>query len=185
MSVRGRTMTSEELFRLPGGRGHRYELVKGELRQMTPAGFDHGVVIMNLAAPMSQFVRRQNLGVVCGAETGFKIERDPDTVRAPDIAFVRRDRLPTSGRPTGFWDGAPDLAVEVLSPSDTGLEVEEKVRSWLAAGASAVWVVSPKNRTVTIHRAGTAPRTLSEPESLDGEDVVPGFRMRVADIFAS
>ena len=185
MSVRGRTMTSDELFRLPRGRGYRYELVKGELRQMTPAGFDHGVVIMNLAIPLGQHVKSRDLGVVCGAETGFKLERDPDTVRAPDIAFVRRDRLPASGRPTGFWEGAPDLAVEVLSPSDTALEVEEKVRSWLAAGASAVWVVNPKNRTVTIHGSGTASRPLSGRDSLDGEDVVPGFWLQVGDIFAS
>ncbi len=185
MSVRGRMMTSDELFRLPRGRGYRYELVKGELRQMTPAGFDHGVVIMNLAAPLSQFVRRQNLGVVCGAETGFKLERDPDTVRAPDMAFVRRDRLPTSGRPIGFWEGAPDLAVEVLSPGDSVVEVEQNVSSWLTAGATAVWVVNPKNRTVTISRLGTAPRTLSERDSFDGEDVVPGFRLQVGDIFAS
>jgi Uma2 family endonuclease len=152
---------------------------------MTPAGFDHGVVAMNLGAPLGQHVRAHRLGVVCGAETGFVLARDPDTVLAPDLAVVRQERLPQSGRPTTFWNGAPDLAVEVLSPSDTIFAVEEKVAAWLAAGTSLVWVVNPRSRAVTVHRPGRPPRTLLESETLDGEDVVPGFRLPVAEIFAA
>ena len=139
---------------------------------------------MNLATPLAQHVKMHGLGVVCGAETGFRLASDPDTVLAPDIGFVRRDRLPASGLPAGYWPGAPDLAVEVLSPGDTIFEVDEKVATWLAAGAAAVWVVNPKRRTVTTHRAGAAPLTLSEDETLAGDDVVAGFRLPVTEIFA-
>jgi Uma2 family endonuclease len=184
MAVTHRTVTADELFRLPED-GYRYELVRGELRKMTPAGFDHGAIVMNLAAPLGQHVKSHGLGVVCGAETGFRIASDPDTVLAPDIGFVRRERIPASGRPSGFWPGAPDLAVEVLSPSDTVFAVDEKVTAWLTAGAAAVWILNPQRRNITIHRAAGQPRVLSEQETLDGEDVIPGFRLRVAEVFAS
>ena len=183
MSTTTQVMTAEELLKLPRGQ-FRYELVKGELIKMPPAGFDHGVVIMNLGAPLTQHVKTNQLGVVCGAETGFVIERDPDTVRAPDIAFVRRERLPQTGRPKAFWPGAPDLAVEVVSPGDTFEEVEEKVAEWLSAGARLVWVVNPKRRTVTVYRSLTEAAILTENDELDGQEIVPGFRCRVAELFA-
>jgi Uma2 family endonuclease len=183
MPVATRVMTADELFRLPDD-GYPCELVKGVLRKKTPAGFDHGAIIMNLSVPLAQHVRSHNLGVVCGAETGFRLASDPDTVRAPDIAFVRRDRLPASGRPTGFWPGAPDLAVEVLSPSDTVFDVDEKVAAWLAAGAAAVWIVNPRRQTVTIQRSAGAARTFSDQDTLDGEDIVSEFRLPIAEIFA-
>src|SRR6266566_1264489 len=181
MRLTDRQVTADELFRMPDD-GFRYELVKGELRKMTPSGFEHGGLIINLAAPLAQHVKARRLGLVVGAETGFKIGRDPDTVLAPDIAFVSRNRMPSSGPPKGFWEGAPDLAVGVLSPSDTVFEVDEKLTAWLEAGAVAVWIVNPKRRTVTIHRAGAPPRTLSENESLTGEDVVAGFSLPVGEI---
>ena len=131
----GRTVTADELFRMPED-GYRYALVRGGLLRMTPAGFDHGAVIMNLAVPLGQHVKTGRLGVVCGAETGFVLERRPDTVLAPDIAFVRRERIPAAGRPRTFWDGPPDLAVEVRSPGDTRKEVAEKVAAWLASGTA-------------------------------------------------
>ena len=179
----GRAITADEVFLLPDD-GYRYELVKGEVRKMTPEGFGHGVIVANLTAPLLQHVKSHGLGVVCGAETGFKLASDPDTVRAPDIAFVRRERIRASGRPTGFWPGPPDLAVEVLSPSDTISEVDETMAAWLSAGAAAVWVVNPQHRTVTIHRTGSAARTLSEAEALDAGDIVPGFRLPVGELFA-
>jgi Uma2 family endonuclease len=182
MSTTTQLMTAEELLRLPRGR-LRYELVKGELRTMSPAGFDHGVIIMNLASPLDQYVKAHNLGFVCGAETGFKIASDPDTVRAPDIAFVRRERIPSTGRPKAYWPGAPDLAVEVTSPGDTFEEVEEKVAEWLTAGARAVWVVNPKRRTVTVYSSPSEAAILTENDELDGQPVVPGFRCRVSEIF--
>ena len=183
MSVTTRKMTAEELFHMPHG-NFRYELVKGELRKMSPSGSRHGAVVVNLTILLGQHVKAKNLGVVLGAETGFQISSEPDTVRAPDVAFVRRGRIGPAGIPGKFWPGAPDLAVEVLSPSDTAYTVEEKVDDWLAAGTGAVWVANPRRRTVTIHRSKTPPKNLSEEDVLDGQDLVPGFRCKVAEIFA-
>jgi Uma2 family endonuclease len=175
-------MTAEELSKLPAD-GFRYELVEGELRQMSPAGHDHGRIAMELAAPLGSFVKGKGLGRVYAAETGFKLKSNPDTVRAPDIAFVRLERVREAGRSQGFWQGAPDLAVEVVSPSETFAEVEEKVQSWLMAGTRLVWVVSPKLFTVTVYRSLSGPVTLTERDTLDGEDVVPGFRYPIAELF--
>jgi Uma2 family endonuclease len=182
MSTTTHTMTAEELLKLPRG-GFRYELVKGELITMSPAGSEHGAVIMNLAVPLGQYIKANKLGIAFGAETGFKLATNPDTVRAPDISFVRSERIPATGIPKSYWPGAPDLAVEVLSPGDTIAEVEEKIAEWLDAGASAVWVVSPKLRTITLYRALTDVVTLTEKDELSGQDVVPGFRCQVAEIF--
>jgi Uma2 family endonuclease len=128
--------------------------------------------------------RAHALGVVCGAETGFILASDPDTVMAPDVAYVRRERIPSSGRPRGFWRGAADLAVEVLSPADTPRQVEDKARAWIEAGARLVVLVDPRSRTVTLRRPNGPSSALSESGVLEGEDVVPGFRLAVADIFA-
>jgi Uma2 family endonuclease len=182
MSATTQPMTAEELLSMPRGK-FRYELVKGELRKMSPSGSEHGVVIMNLAAPLAQHVKANKLGLVFGAETGFKIARNPDTVLAPDIAFVRLERIPESGIPKAFWPGAPDLAVEVVSPGDTLVEVDEKVEEWLKAGASAVWVVNPKQRAVTVYRSLKSAEKFMDQDELDGQDVVPGFRCCVAEIF--
>ena len=182
MSTTTQLMTADELLKLPRGR-FRYELVKGELKTMAPAGEEHGVVIMNLAVPLGQHVKANNLGVVFGAETGFKLASNPDTVRAPDIAFITRERIEREGISKGYGVGAPDLAVEVLSPSDRDVDVKTKVAEWLASGARIVWVVSPKRRTVTVHRALKDIKVLAAQDELDGEDVVPGFRYRVAEIF--
>jgi len=175
--------TADELLSMPDD-GYRYELVKGELIRMAPPpGSEHGEVTMNLAGPLYQHVKSNNLGVVYAAETGFKLESNPDTVRAPDIAFVRRERVQDTGRLSGYVSGAPDLAVEVLSPSDRTIKVEEKIAAWLEAGARMVWVASSKLRTVTVYRSLTDITVLTEQDMLDGGDVVPGFRIAVADIF--
>jgi len=174
--------TASELFAMPDD-GFRYELVKGELRQMSPSGWEHGVVVVNVTLLLGQYVKTNNLGLCVGAETGFKIASDPDTVRAPDLAFVRRERIPEGGVPKKFWQGAPDLAVEVVSPGDTRAEVEEKVGDWLDAGARAVWVVNPRRRRVSVYRPGTDVVRLSEGDELDGGEVVPGFRCKVSEIF--
>lgn len=175
-------MTADELLAVPDD-GYRYELVKGELIKMAPTGHKHGIVTMHLAGPLHQYVKDSNLGEVYGAESGFVVFQNPDTVRAPDVAFVRRERIESAGEVKSYWIGAPDLAVEVVSPGDTVGEVEEKVAEWLAGGARMVWVVSPKLHTVTVYRSLTAIVTLTEKDKLDGADVVPGFQMNVAEIF--
>jgi len=174
-------MTAEELIKLPRG-NCRYELVKGELLTMSPAGARHGAVIINLTLPLAHHVKTHNLGVVFGAETGFTVERNPDTVLAPDIAFVRRSRIAKLGE--GYWEGAPDLAVEVASPSDSKSKIEKKVRCWLEGGASAVWIVNPKSRTVSVHGMNIEAMLLCEGDELCGGDIVSGFRFPVSEIFS-
>jgi Uma2 family endonuclease len=182
MTTTHKPMTAEDLWNRPDD-GNRSELVRGELRTMAPAGSEHGATIMILAAPLAQHVRSRRLGVVFGAETGFTIAHDPDTVRAPDIAFVSQSRIPSSGIPKKFFPGAPDLAVEVVSPGDTFEEVHDKVADWLAAGTRIVWVVNPKHRTVTVYKPGPQVQVLAEKDQLTGEDVVPGFACGVGEVF--
>jgi Uma2 family endonuclease len=184
MSTTSQLMTAEELLRLPRGQ-FRYELIEGELRQMSPAGYEHGKIAMRLGAALYQYVEEQQLGDVCTAETGFQLKSDPDTVRAPDVAFINRTRIAEVGDVRGYGHGAPDLAVEVVGPNDKVSEVEEKVAEWLAAGVKMVWVVSPKLHTLTVYRSRTDITTLTENDTLNGEQVVPGFQYPVARLFAS
>ena len=177
-------VTAEQLLRMPDD-GYRYELVAGELRKMVPASWKHGAIGGQLHGWLAQHIQQQKLGRIFSADTGFLIARDPDTVRAPDIAFIHKAHLPAAEPEEAFWPGAPDLAVEVVSPGDTMGEVDDKVRMWLDAGAAMVWVVNPKWRNVTVYCSTTDIRTLTENDQLDGQDVVPGFRCRVGDIFVN
>lgn len=182
MSTRTRNITAEELLRMPED-GRRYELVRGELRTMTPAGHPHGRVAMRIAWPLAQHVEERGLGTVYAAETGFLLAKDPDTVRAPDAAFVRCERVEATSEVEGYWPGAPDLAVEVDSPGDAYAEVEGNVAEWLRSGARMVIVVDPSNRTVKIHRSLTDVAVLTEDDEIDGADVVPEWRLRVRRLF--
>ena len=149
---------------------------------MSPAGSKHGAIALRIGSILLDFVKPRGLGVVMGAETGFQISHDPDTVRAPDAAFVRADRV-CGGLPAGFFPGAPDLAVEVLSPGDRASEVIAKVENWLSAGCQAVWVVDPKTRTITVYRGSRLSAIFDPADTLDGGDVLPGFRTPVAEVF--
>jgi Uma2 family endonuclease len=182
MAVTGRRMTAEELWRLPDD-GLRHELVYGELRTMSPAGGEHGHVASNVHGSLFVHLRRRRLGRLFAAETGFLLARDPDLVRAPDVAFVRRERAEPAGRVRGYWPGAPDLAVEVVSPNDRPAEVAEKVQTWLAYGTLMVLVVYPDERRVQVHVPDRPPRELEETDVLDGGDVVPGWKVPVRAFF--
>lgn len=171
--------TAEQLLR--AGDIGRCELVRGKLVMMVPAGGEHGDIAYELGYRLGEYVRPRKLGKILAAETGFLISRRPDTVRAPDVAFVRAGRLTIS---RGYIPGAPDLAVEVLSPDDRPGYVREKVAEWLEAGTRAVWVVDPRARTVAVHEAGRKPRVLAESQVLPGGDVLPGFELPVREIFA-
>src|SRR6185312_13736217 len=140
-------VTADELLAMPTGMGKRYELVAGELRVMSPAGWRHGKITSRLNSWLHSYVEQQGLGIVFGAETGFRLASDPDTVRAPDISFVAKRNIPEQEPKDGFWPGAPDLAVEVLSPGDRTGEVDEEIEAWLAAGCTAVWIINPKLKT--------------------------------------
>ena len=183
MTTQTRPITADDLLRMPDD-GFRYELVEGNLREMAPAGHQHGRIAINVSMPLAQHVKANNLGVVYAAETGFKLASNPDTVRAPDVAFVRRERVESVGDSEGFWPGAPDLAVEVVSPGDSYTDVEEKVFDWLDAGTRLVIVANPRKRLVTVYRSLTEVVVLTEADVLDGGDVVPGFTMPVKDIFS-
>lgn len=176
-------VTADELLHMPDT-GVRYELVQGEVRHMSPAGFHHGRLIMNIATPLDQHVRSQQLGVVCAAETGFLLATDPDTVRAADVAFIRQARLDLATEPEGYWPGAPDLVVEVVSPHDLYTEVDAKVSDWLAAGTAMVIIINPRRRTVTVYHSETQIVVLREQDTLDGGDVIPGWNLPVAALFA-
>ncbi len=170
--------TAEEL--LKAQHIGRCELVRGELRMMVPPGFEHGRISLWIGHRLEGHVRERGLGVVVG-ETGFLIATKPDTVRAPDAAFVRAERVKRPVR--GYFPGAPDLAVEVLSPDDRPGEVREKIGEWLGAGA-AVWVVDPKSRTVTVHEPGCPPVRLGATQVLRGGNALLGFEIVVGEIFA-
>ena len=176
-----RPVSADELLLLPRD-GMRSELVRGEVRKMPPPGAEHGSTTSNIHYFLEDFVRPKYLGRIFAAETGFLIERDPDTVRAPDCAFVSRDRMPHP-IPRKYLPFAPDLAVETLSPDDRPPAVKEKVEQWLQCGSRAVWVIDPVRREVTVYRTGRAPRVLGEGDTLDGEEILPGFSILVARIF--
>ena len=182
MATRAKLMTAEELLEMPDD-GFRYELVRGELVKMVPAGRIHGKRGNRVNYSLSAHVYENDLGETYLAETGFHLETDPDHVLAPDIAFVSREREEATPDVDGFFPGPPDLAVEVVSPSDRLTEVADKVAEWLAAGTRMVVVVNPRNRTVQSHTLDGVTE-LTEADTLDGGDVVPGWRLPVADIFA-
>jgi Uma2 family endonuclease len=183
MALDTRIMTAEELWRMPSD-DLRHELVNGELKTMAPARFEHGAVGIKIAARILSAVEASELGVVVGADTGFVLRRNPDTVRAPDIAFVKAERIAGGRRTAKFFEGAPDLAVEIVSPGDTVDELEEKIADYLSAGCQMVWVVHPKTKSITIHRPTVQPVVLHEMDQLDGHQLLPGFRCAVAEIFA-
>ena len=176
-----RLMTAEELLALPDD-GTRHELVKGELRSMSPTADEHGAVTSELHLHLGLHVKVHRLGQVYAAETGFLLSRNPDTVRAADVAFVRRERL--TPRQRRFREIAPDLVAEVLSPTDRARDVAEKVQDWLAAGTRMVLVVDPPRRTLTVYRPDTAPVVLTEADTLDADPVVPGWQLPVSVLFA-
>lgn len=172
-------MTADELFRL--GDIGRCELIRGELIRMSPSGGRHGDVAMTIGAFLFNHVRTHKLGKVYGAETGFILSRDPDTVRAPDAAFIAADRVKEVHTPK-FIPGAPDLAVEVLSLDDRPGEVASKTKQWLACGAKEVWIIDPAKETVAIHREGKDATVLQGGETITTE-LLPGFAIGVDLLF--
>lgn len=175
-----RLYTIEELPDIPDC----YELVDGELiMMMTPAGWMHSHLVIKIGAVLDAYVEEKKLGMVFGEQAGFILSRNPDTVRAPDAAFVREERIPPEPSLTEYFPGAPDLAVEILSPSNRPSTMRRKIDQYFAAGTQLVWVIDPKKMTIAIHAPRREPGTLHETDALDGEDVLPGFHYEIAQLF--
>ena len=183
MVTRKNWTTAQQLLEMLDD-GYRYELVRGEIRKMPPSFEEHGLVSANVAVDLAPYVRRNGLGRVIVAKTGYLLESNPDHVRAPDVSFLRQERLSPPGEGRSFVQGAPDLAFEVLSPSNRPGPMAEKVADYLAAGCPMVVVIDPDARNVTVHRPGEEPLVLKDSDTLDGGDVVPGWRMPVREIFS-
>jgi Uma2 family endonuclease len=176
-----RLVTAEELARLPDD-GYRYELVEGRLIRRSPVNFDHGRIVLRIGFLLNRHLEQQPVGVI-GTEIGFKLASNPDTVRGPDIAFLRSERVPARGG-RGFVKGAPDLVIEILSPDDRPGEMRAKIEGYVARGVSLVVVVDPGDRTATMFRPKAATITLaSDTDVLDLSDVITGFRCHLREIF--
>jgi Uma2 family endonuclease len=183
MTATGIRMTADELMRLPD-QGKRYELIAGELHEMAPAGGEHGFIGGRMTRRVGAFLDQHpdRGGEIFTSDTGYRLARDPDTVRAPDVSYVSAERL-SLARVPGYPDIAPDLVVEVVSPNDTAGEIQAKVDEWLQAGARLVWVLYPATRSAMVYQGGGAARLLRADDSLTGESVLPGFVCRLGDLF--
>lgn len=176
----GELYTEEDLEQMPSSA--RYELIRGELCAMPNNSAEHGNKTMRLSIPVGSFVEENDLGECFAAETRFTIEENPDTTLGPDFAFIAKERL-HGIPPRGYLHLVPDLIVETRSPGDTRTEFALKVSQWLQAGARLVWALDPATRTLTVHRQGVHPVTLTIDDTLSGEDVLPGFTLPLRRVF--
>ncbi len=185
VAAQKKTYTVDDLLELSHRTGKHFELVRGELRELAPTVPEHGFVELRLGARLMTFVEERRLGVVVTGEVGFVLTTtDPATVRAADVAFISAEKLPEGALPRLLPRFAPDLVAEIISPNDAYSDVMEKVDDWLNAGVKVVWVVEPASRRVVVHRKGASLRVLEAEDILSGEDVLPGFECKVAEIFA-
>ena len=175
-------LTADDLLRLYSD-GVRGELIRGVLCETMPTGREHGRIVVNLAAELRNFVKPRRLGILTASDSGVWLERDPDTVREPDIAFFASEKSPLDEQVMGYSETPPDLVAEVASPGDSRQELHDKALMWLSYGVGLVWVVHPATRTVDAHRAGGDIVTLTEGDVLDGLDALPGFKCTLRDLF--
>ncbi len=183
MAIAQTLLTAEELERLPNPADMQRELVQGVLVEMSPVGKSHGSVVVRLGARLVAWADHGPHGYV-GTETGFILAREPDIVRAPDLTYIRPERVAMSAEDVGYWTIAPDLAVEVVSPSESAQDVNQKVRDYLAAGTRLMWVIYPRTRQVIEYTSSNASRIYISGDTLEHDDVLPDFRCPVAELFA-
>ena len=188
MAVQERLYTAADLWELSHSTEYdekRLELSEGVLIVMAPAATQHGKYASKWDRLIGNFVEANDLGETMAAETGFMLHTNPDgrdTVRAPDVGFISKARIPKDGLPEGYFQGAPDLAVEVVSPNDSADEIQQKVNEYLRYSTKAVWVFYPKSKTIAVHtQSGTQP--LHPGDTLNGGDVLPGFTLAISDLF--
>ena len=182
MPVATETITAQELLRM-GDMGP-CELIEGVIVKMAPAGAEHGRIVLKLGALLLEHVEARGLGMVCAGDTGIVLERDPDTVRGPDVLFVRSERVPKGGKIRVFLSLAPDLVAEIVSPSDRWSAVEKKISEFLDFGVPLVWVIDPETRRVHVYRKGYDVRVLGPDDTLTGGHVLPEFSCKLRDILA-
>ena len=182
MTTETELLTAADLLRLHS-QGVRGELIRGVLRETMSTGVEHGEIVMHLARHLGNYIAPRHLGRLIGSDSGVRLERDPDTVREPDVAFISAERMPIGERITTYSDVVPDLVIEIVSPSDDLDNVFNKARMWLSFGVRLVWVVHPDTRSVDVHRDGRNVMPMDEHGVLDGEDVLPGFSCPVSSIF--
>ncbi len=175
-------LNADDLLRLHG-QGFRGELIRGVLCEPMAAGVDHGKYVMNLALAIGGFIKSRRLGSLIGSDSGIRIDRDPDTVREPDVAFISSEKMSLDVSVPGYSEVIPDLVVEIASPSDSRTEVHDKARMWHSHGVRLVWVAYPDTRSVDVHSEDGSIATLSESDAIDGGNVLPGFACPVNDIF--
>ena len=175
-------LTVEEFYTLTDD-AMRHELLLGRLLSEPPPGYGHGRVVTRISSRLDHHASAHDLGEVVSGDVGFILSRAPDTVRAPDVAFVRKERLARFSDREKYFPGAPDLAVEVLSPSERTNTIHGKVADYLAAGTRMVWVIDSEARTVSVYHSLLSPRVLALGQELSGEDVLPGFSLEVAHLF--
>lgn len=175
-------VTADELFTMPDTK-HGCELVRGKIIKYMPAGNLHGIIALKIGRIVGNFVEENNLGVVVAAETGFIISRNPDTVRAPDAAFIGNEKLAEYGIMEGFFPDAPDLAIEVVSPNDKKRDIEDKVQDYLAAKVKLIWTIYPQKQIVVVHRQSKVVSILFETDELEGEEVLPNFKFPLEKLF--
>jgi Uma2 family endonuclease len=182
-TARTRLLTAEEFFLLPDSNdGSKQELVRGEVVLLPIPGVEHGEVQGNVGSLIKEFLRKNRIGRV-GSGSGVITDRNPDTVRAPDVSYYSKERMPLDKRVVGYNDQPPDLCVEVVSPSNTMKQLKAKAKEYLFAGVRMVWIVNPEDREVAVIVEPLESRTLEADAILDGGDVLPGFSCKVSDLF--
>ena len=177
-----RLLTADDLLRLHS-EGVRGELIRGVLHETMASGHEHGRIVTNLVAALHNFVKPRRLGTLVASDSGVWLEKDPDTVREPDVAYTSAEKIPLDARIPGYAEAAPDLVVEIRSPSDSRREVHDKARMWLSHGVRLVWVGHPDTRSVDVHHRDRPTETRSGDGSLDGADVLDGFACTLAAVF--
>ncbi len=181
-TAKSKLLTAEDLLRL-SGQGVKGELIRGVLCETVSVGKVHGRIAMTFGSALVTHVKPRRLGTVIGSDAGVLVQRNPDTVREPDIAYISAERLPLDDQSDGYLEVAPEIVVEIVSPSDRNQEVNDKTLMWLAHGVLMVVEVYPAERAVMVHRPGAAAVTLAGDDVLDGGDVLPGFSLPLRDIF--
>ena len=181
MTTKVKLITADELLKMPRGDGRRYELIRGVLVEKMPTGDPHGDAVMRSALLIGNYAEDNDYGVVRAGEPGYRLDRDPDTVRAPDVAWIAPGRIPEGTQ--GYPELAPDLVIEVKSPSNSNPEMTAKAQMWLCYGSRQAWALNPETVTVTIHRPNAEPVTLGEDDVISGGDLLPGFASPVWRFF--